>query len=41
MSTYETYVDVLSEHAARRNVLGSAILTVLILALALLAVSVL
>jgi len=41
MPNYETYLDVLSEHAAPRNVLGSSAVVVLILAAALLAVSLL
>ena len=41
MPNYETYFDVLSEHAAPRNVVGSAVAVVLILAAALLALSVL
>ena len=41
MPNYETYVDVLSEHAAPRNVLGTSAAVMLILAAVLLAVSVL
>ena len=41
MPNYETYIDVLSENAAPRNVLGSSAVVVLLLALAALAVSIL
>lgn len=41
MPNYETYVDVLSEHAAPRNVVGSSMAVVLMLAAALLMISVL
>lgn len=41
MPNYETYFDVLSEHAAPRNVLGTSAVVVLILAAALLVVSIL
>ena len=41
MPNYETYCDVLSENAAPRNVFGSSVAVVLILAATLLAVSVL
>ena len=41
MPNYETYCDVLSENAAPRNVLGTSAAVVLILAVALLMVSVL
>jgi hypothetical protein len=41
MPNYETYFDVLSENAAKRNVLGTSAAVVLILAVALLALSVL
>ena len=41
MPNYETYFDVLSENAAPRNVLGSSAVVVLILAVALLALSLL
>jgi hypothetical protein len=41
MPNYENYLDVLSENAAPRNVLGTSVAVVLILAAALLAVSVL
>jgi hypothetical protein len=41
MPNYETYLDVLSENAAPRNVFGSSVAVVLILAAALLAVSIL
>jgi hypothetical protein len=41
MPNYESYFDVLSENAAPRNVLGSSVTVLLILAVALLAVSVL
>ena len=40
MPNYETYFDVLSEHAAPRNVLGTSATIILALAAALLAVSV-
>jgi len=39
MPNYESYLDVLSENAAPRNVLGTSLAVVLILAAALLAVS--
>jgi len=41
MPNYENYYDVLSENAAPRNVLGSSVAVLLILAAALLAVSIL
>lgn len=41
MPNYESYFDVLSEHAAPRNVLGTSAAVLLILAAALLTVSVL
>jgi hypothetical protein len=41
MPNYDNYFDVLSENAAPRNVLGSSAAVVLILAAALLLVSVL
>jgi hypothetical protein len=41
MSNYETYRDVLSENAAPRNVVGTSAAVVLILAMLLIAVSVL
>ena len=41
MPNYENYYDVLSENAAPRNVFGSSLVVVLILAAALLVVSVL
>jgi hypothetical protein len=41
MPNYETYFDVLSENAAPRNVLGTSAVVMLILAAALLAVSLL
>jgi hypothetical protein len=41
MPNYESYYDVLRENAAPRNVLGSSAVVVLILAAALLAVSIL
>ncbi len=41
MPNYESYYDVLSEHAAPRNLLGSAAAVVLLLAIAALAVSIL
>lgn len=41
MPNYENYYDVLSENAAPRNVFATSAAVVLILALALLAVSVL
>ena len=41
MPNYETYRDVLSENAAPRNVVGTSAAVVLILAMLLLAVSVL
>jgi len=41
MPNYETYYDVLSENTGPRHVVGSSAVVVLILALALLAVSVL
>ncbi|MDQ7246611.1 hypothetical protein [Dongia sedimenti] len=41
MPNYETYFDVLSEHAAPRNVVGTSVAVVLILAAALLAISIL
>jgi hypothetical protein len=41
MPNYESYCDVLSEHAAPRNVLGGSAVIVLILAAAMLAVSML
>jgi hypothetical protein len=41
MPNYETYYDVLSENAAPRHVVGSSAVVVLILAVALLAVSIL
>jgi hypothetical protein len=41
MPNYETYYDVLSENAEPRNVFGSSLTVVLILAAALLAVSIL
>ena len=41
MPNYESYFDVLSENAAPRNVLGTSAAVLLILAAALLAISVL
>ena len=41
MPNYETYCDVLSENAAPRHVFGSSVAVILILAVALLTVSVL
>jgi len=41
MPNYETYLDVLSENAAPRNVLATSAVVVLILAAALLALSLL
>ena len=41
MPNYETYLDVLSENAAPRNVLGTSVAVVLILAAALLGISIL
>jgi hypothetical protein len=41
MPNYETYFDVLSENTGRRNVFGSSVVTLLLLAVALVAVSVL
>jgi hypothetical protein len=41
MPNYETYFDVLSENATRRHVVGSSVAVVLMLAAALLTVSLL
>lgn len=41
MPNYESYLDVLSENAAPRNVLGTSAVVVLILSAVLLAISVL
>ncbi len=40
MPNYESYYDVLSENAAPRNVVGTSAIVVLLLAAALLAVSI-
>ena len=41
MPNYETYRDVLNEHATRRNLLGSSVVIVLMALVAAVAVSVL